>query len=295
MERKKDYILYTIIAVIVLIFAFTSGETFNKTGQQAGKTIKIGYNNYVENIAVSNLWKQLLDKKGYHVQLVRSEKAPLYAGLANGSIDISMEVWLPTTDKPYYDKYKNKVERHPDWYKGTYLGLVVPQYVKNVNTIDDLKTHKNMFLRNGSPSIVGIDAGASEMKLTQQAIRQYGIGYQLIQSSESAMLSELAKAYKQKKPIVVTLWNPHWAFNRYKLKYLKDPEAVYGHKESIYYLTRQGFSKQNPQIIKWMNRFQMSDKQLGDLILKVNKDGPEAGTKKWIKDNPKLIQKWLKG
>ncbi|RIV18583.1 hypothetical protein D2Q93_13945 [Alicyclobacillaceae bacterium I2511] len=50
----------------------------------------------------------------------------------------------------------------------------------------------------------------------------------LIASSSPAMLTALQRAYQQHKPIVVTLWSPHWAFTKYKLKYLSDPQHVFG-------------------------------------------------------------------
>ncbi|MFC7391596.1 glycine betaine ABC transporter substrate-binding protein [Scopulibacillus cellulosilyticus] len=293
MKRRTEYIIFAIAAIIVIVGSLFSGEKFTFNHKQ-NDTINIGYNNYVESVAVVHLWKQLLEKKGYHVQLTQSEKAPLYAGLANGSVDVSPEVWLPTTDKPYYDKYKNQIELHDAWYKGTNLGLVVPKYMKDINSIEDLNKHKKEFMRNGKPSIVGIDAGASEMKLTQKVIKDYGLDFNLIQSSESGMMSELAKAYKDKKPVVVTLWNPHWAFNAYKLKYLKDPKNIYGKPETIYYASRKGFKKDNPKVTKYLDQWYMTHKQLGDLILKIEKSSPEKGAKQWIRENPDLVKKWLK-
>ena len=53
----------------------------------------------------------------------------------------------------------------------------------------------------------------------------YGLtDWNLVESSTAAMLSELDKAIANKEPIVVTLWRPHWAFEKYNLRYLKDPK-----------------------------------------------------------------------
>ena len=49
------------------------------------------------------------------------------------------------------------------------------------------------------------------MNLTNKAMKKYDIKLKLVQSSEAALMSEL-KAYTKKKPIAVTLWNPHWGF-----------------------------------------------------------------------------------
>ncbi len=126
-------------------------------GQKSEKgTIKIAHNNYVENIAVCYLWKQILEEKGYRVELTQTEKAPLWTGVASGNMDMTLEVWLPHTDAPYYEKYKDRVELHEAWYKGTALGLVVPKYMKDVETISDLNRYKDQFKRETIPPLWGL-------------------------------------------------------------------------------------------------------------------------------------------
>lgn len=46
------------------------------------------------------------------------------------------------------------------------------------------------------------------MEMTEQAIKAYGLDYNLMISSEVAMISALDRAYRQEKPVVVTLWSP---------------------------------------------------------------------------------------
>ncbi len=292
MSEAKQYVIFVVIAALVLGFDLWGGIE-GKQAEEKGQ-IKIAHNNYVENIAVSHLWKQILEEKGYRVELVQTEKAPLWAGLAGGSADMAVEVWLPHTDKAYYEKYKDQVELHQPWYEGTALGLVVPEYVEEVETISDLNKHKELFRRGDQPAIVGIDSGASLMMLTEKAIQTYSLDYELIESSEPVMLSELDKAYKKKEPVVVTLWNPHWVFNKYKLKYLKDPEKVYGEPDTIYYVTRKGFKQEHPEVIKWMNRWEMDDNTLGELMKNMEEtDNPEQAVRQWLEKHRDLVNEWV--
>ncbi|OYD08426.1 glycine betaine ABC transporter substrate-binding protein [Paludifilum halophilum] len=292
MSRSKEWIVFAVIAALVIATSYLTGGTAGTVPGSEGN-IKIAHNNWAENIAVSHLWKQLLEEKGYRVQLIQTEKAPVWAGVADGSVDMLTEAWLPHTDKPYYKKYKKQIELHDAWYEGTGLGLVVPEYMENIDTIEDLKQNEDQFIRNGEPSIVGIDAGASLMRLSEKAIKEYRLDYNLIESSEPAMLSELDKAYKNKKPLVVTLWNPHWAFKKYDLKYLKDDKKVYGEGDTIYYATRNGFKNDHPEIVRWMDRWKMDDDSLGELILAIEESDPEKGTIKWIEENRDLVDQWL--
>ena len=294
MSEGKQFVIFAIIAALVLGFDLWGGIE-GKQVEEKGE-IKIAHNNYVENIAVSQLWKQILEEKGYRVELIQTEKAPMWAGVAGGSADMIVEVWLPHTDKPYYDKYKDRVEIHQPWYEGTALGLVVPEYVEEVETISDLNKHKDLFQREGKPSIVGIDSGASLMILTEKAIKSYQLDYELIESSEPVMLSELDSAYKKKEPVVVTLWNPHWVFNEYKLKYLTDPKKVYGEPDTIYYVTRKGFKDEYPEVINWMDQWEMDDGTLGELIKNMeDMDSPEQAVQEWLKNHREQVNKWIEG
>ncbi|WP_425467170.1 glycine betaine ABC transporter substrate-binding protein [Pseudalkalibacillus caeni] len=260
-------------------------------GTEEKGTLTFGLNNWAENIAVSNMWKVILEDKGYDVELKSMEKSPVWAGIAQGDLDVAAEVWLPTTDEPLYKEYKEDLVLGETWYKGTGLGLVVPEYM-DIDSIEQLNEKKDEL---GLEKIVGIDPGASLMKLTRTAMEEYNLNYELTESSGPAMMSELEKAYKDKDPIVVTLWNPHWAFAEYDLKYLEDPKKVYGEADDIYYMTRTGFEEDHPEVVKWMNNWQMDDQSLGNLMAVIkDTDDAEEGARKWIEDNQDLVDEWTK-
>jgi glycine betaine/proline transport system substrate-binding protein len=261
----------------------------NEGNGEAGGAIEIGLNNWSENIAVSNLWKIILEEEGYDVELTMSEKSPIWVGVANGDIDASLEVWLPNTDAPYYDEHEENVEIGETWFEATGLGLVVPEYV-DINSIEELNDNTEMF----NEEIVGIDAGASLTQLTEEAVEEYELDYDFLISSEPAMISELDTAYENEEPVVVTLWNPHWAFSAYDLKYLEDPDNVFGDSEDIHYMTRTGFGDDYEEIVEWWDNWEMDDETLGELMTYINEDDDEeAGAQRWLDDNRDLVDEWI--
>jgi len=148
-------------------------------------------------------------------------------------------------------------------------------------------------------TITGIDAGAGNMASTQKALSAYGLEnqkWQLQTSSTAAMTSTLGKAIADKRPIVVTGWQPHWMFTKYPIKFLKDPKNVYGKTEHINTIVRKGLKKSMPEAYTILDRFHWTPTEMSVVMLKVN-DGvdPQKAARDWIKANPKQVAKWTKG
>ncbi|UZE26078.1 glycine betaine ABC transporter substrate-binding protein [Pseudomonas sp. B21-056] len=260
------------------------------------KAISIGVNSWAENIAVANMWKILLEEKDYKVTLQNAGKIILYNSVAQGKIDVTFEVWLPTTDNAAYQSIKDKVQLIGPWLSEANLGLAVPDYV-DIKSIDELNAHKDEFQWRGRASIFGIDAGTGLMGLTDKAMAEYKLDYTLLPSSEAAMLQSLDRAMKRKEPIVVTLWKPHWVWAKKNLRYLDDPKKVYGTTDSIHGIAAQSFKADHPEAERWLQQWKMDEKSLGELMATINENGtstPEKGAKAWIDANRATVDAWLK-
>lgn len=100
---------------------------------------------------------------------------------------------------------------------GAKLGLVVPAYTyeDGIEDISDLNGNESLF----KGKIIGIDAGAGIMRITENDVMpHYGLdGYELTKSSDATMMTSLRQAIDAEEDIVVTLWDPHWAFGAYEL------------------------------------------------------------------------------
>lgn len=277
----------------LLLLTACSGDEESGSAEESTEekgSISIGMNNWAENVAVSNMWKLVLEEKGYDVSLEPVEKAILYEGLSSGDLDIGMEIWLPNTDKAFFDKYEEEIEWRETWYEGTDLALVVPSYMEDINSIEDLKANQELF----DSEIIGIDPGSSLMGLTEEVVSEYNLDYDLIPSSEPSMIAELKSRIEDEEPIVVTLWKPHWVFAEMDLKILEEPKNIYGDSEDILYATRQGLEDDHPEVVEWFDNFMLNDAQLGSLMAELNEaESEQAGAQAWIDDNRDLINEWI--
>lgn len=257
------------------------------------KAITIGeVEGWPEDIASTDLWQYLLQKRGYKVKLIQASIAPIFADVGQGKM-IYMDAWLPHDHGPYWQKIKGTSLMLSSWYTSpTTEGFVVPDYVKNVNSIPDLKTHASEF----NNRIVGIEAGAGEMRIAHKAVQAYGLPETLLTSSSPAMLAQLEKAELAHKPIVVTLWSPHWAFAKWHLKYLKDPKNLFGPPDHIWIVTPKSFVKDYPNVTKWLKAFRMNQTQVGSLELELKKypKNESKAVQVWISNNKSLVDGWFK-
>ncbi|WP_306319215.1 MULTISPECIES: ABC transporter permease/substrate binding protein [unclassified Streptomyces] len=293
-----------VVGVVVLalvaggmgMFGQNSGganPTAASTNVGQGKKVTIGYIPWDEGVASTFLWKEILEQRGFDAQVKQMDAGPLYTSLADGSVDFQTDSWLPTTHAQYWKKYGKKLEDLGSWYGPTSLELAVPSYMKDIKSMEDLKGQADKF----DGKITGIEASAGEMQLLKsKVLKEYGLDkeYKVVDSSTPAMLAQLKRAYTAKKPIVTTLWSPHWAYNDYKLTKLKDPKGAWGKGDGVHSLARKGFGKDFPEANKWIKNFKMSEKQLTSLEAEINKAGKgkqQDAVKTWLKKNPGFVNK----
>jgi len=248
--------------------------------------IVIGYINWDEAVVATELWRQALTASGYTVTAQEfTEVGPLFEGLSSGDLDFFLDGWLPITHQSYMDTYGDQLETLGTWNENAKLTVAVPAYV-DVNSLTELNANAELF----GGRIVGIEASAGLTEAVQNSsIPTYGItDLELETSSTTAMLTELDSAIAAEEPIVVTLWQPHWAYAKYELKNLEDPEFTLGEAETINTLARLGFSEEFADVAGALVTFAMSDEQLADLentVFAENDGDVQAGVSAWLEGN----------
>jgi glycine betaine/proline transport system substrate-binding protein len=286
------------VSALAMVAAGCSG-----TGSgEDDKTISIGaVPGWTDQTGTAHLLKNILEENGYTVEIKElSDNAPVFAGVANGDIDILSSTWPERTHKSYMDKYGDKFEDLGTYYEDAALYLAVPEY-SDIKSIDELPSHANEL----GGKVVGIEPGAGLTKLTKEsAFPKYGLDkdFKLVQSSTTAMITELKKATAAKEPIVVTLWKPFWVNQSIPVRALQDPKGAYGDTENLHSMGRPGFKEDFPEVAELIENFKLNDEQYGSLEdTMVNKFGQgqeEKAVAAWLKENPDFapaLAKHLKG
>lgn len=288
-SSKHHWKLWTgIVALLVMIGGGVINATVSKTS--SSKAINLVYVQWDSEVASTNVLAEAMREKGYKVNTTPLDNSVMWQSVATGQADGMVSAWLPNTHAAQYKKYKDQLTLLGPNLKGAKTGLVVPSYM-TVDSIEDLTNQADK-------TVTGIEAGAGVMKATKKAMSTYGLstnGWSLTPSSSGAMTVALGKAIKEHKDIVITGWSPHWMFQKYDLKYLKDPKNVYGSAETINTVVRKGFKEDNPEAYKILDKFNWTTSDMESVMLDIQKGKSEKqAAKAWIKAHPDKVNSWFK-
>ena len=231
--------------------------------QDQAEPIKIAvFNGWDEGVAVSELWKAVLEEKGIPVELEYADAAPVFEGLSTGDYDVTMDVWLPLTHADYLERYGDDIEKIGVWNDEAALTIAVNED-SPITSLEELAANAKTF----GNRIVGIEPGAGLTTATQESvIPQYGLeDMEYVTSSTPAMLSELKAATKNNEDIVVTLWRPHWAYDAFPMRDLEDPKGALGDAEELNIFGSSAFSADHPEVAGWLEGFTMDSELLFSL------------------------------
>lgn len=169
------------------IMAMTSGMA------DKGETVNIAYVQWDSEVASTHVIAEVLKNEGYHVTLTPLDNAVMWQTVANGNADFSTSAWLPVTHGQQYQKYKSKLDDLGPNLKGTKVGLAVPKYMTDVNSIEDLS-------KQADQKITGIEPGAGIMAAAQKTLKEYHnlSSWELVAASTGAMTTSLDQAIKKK-------------------------------------------------------------------------------------------------
>lgn len=306
MKKKRKF--YTMTAFAVIIFILAVGGIDQATATT--KTVRLSYVEWSETVAATNMVKTVIQEKlGYACEIIPMTADKMWQAVADGKVDGMVAAWLPTTHGHFYEQYKSQIIDLGPNLTGTQIGLVVPDvavgrqtassgqrnapYIK-AQSISDLKKYASRFNRR----IIGIDPEAGIMEKTRQAMREYGLyNYELIKGSEVSMTAELSNAIRKQRWIVVTGWEPHWKFGRWKLRFLKDPRNVYGGQEKIHTMVRSGLKDDMPDVYRFLDNFNWKPEELEQLMIWIkDDDGMYPGEKamRYMRYHSEQIDSWLK-
>lgn len=222
-----------------------------------------------------------------------------YVALREGNMDIFQGNWRPVQDEQYKEFFDDgSVEVLGQNLAGAKFTLAVPKYVADagVKSFGDLAAHADKF----ESKIYAIEPGSNQPLLDMVAEGRHGLaGWEIVESSEAGMLTQVQRFVPDQKWIVFLGWEPHPMNLNYELTYLSGGDVEYGPDfggATVHTLSRRGYAGECPNVAKFYSQlaFDLDYENRGmQMIMGDGQAAPDAA-KAMIAARPELLEGWLK-
>ena len=249
---SKFLVLLATLTLAIVLSACGNSQSNSSTQSKTelgDKTIEIPYIASDNSTARSLVIAEVLKKAGYDVTTTPvPASGPLYATVSASDDAFHASGIFPETDKRYYDKFKDTLTLYDDKHLINHVnvGLAVPKYVQNIDSIKDLKDDKD-FGKSVDWTIQGTDNRNGVMQQTNDELDRDDLSkYSLDKSSDQ-------EQFKNSKSIsTTTTYSFHingtkLVFEKLDVKMLKDPDKIYGNnKQHIDLVFNHNFKEKHP-------------------------------------------------
>ncbi len=252
--------------------------------------------------ATTAIASNVLEGLGYSPKASVLSVPITFESLSNGDIDAFLGLWLPTQEsmiKPYFEK--GSIDRVTSNLEGAKYTLAVSKSAHDagVKSFSDLDKFGDKF----DKKIYAIEPGNDGNQIIIDMIQKdaYGLGdWEIVESSEAGMLSQVQRAVSRKKWVVFLGWEPHPMNRRFDIAYLSGGDDFFGPNyggATVYTLAPKGYTQKCPNVGQFLKNLKFSlatENEIMGYMLDEGMD-PNAAAKKLIKQNPELLEKWLAG
>ena len=266
------------------------------------KIVRFSDVGWTDITSTTALTSTVLKGLGYTPKVTILSVPVTFASLKNKDIDIFLGLWLPSMaadEKPYRED--GSVERVRANLQGAKYTFSVPKYVYEAGIKDfaDIAKYKDKL----DGKIYGIEPGNDGNRLIQTMIDTNAFelkGWKLVESSEQGMLSQVKRAVRNKDWIVFLGWEPHPMNTNFDIAYLTGGDDYFGPNlggATVYTNIRKGYLKQCPNVGQLLKNLEFTltmENQVMGMILDEGLE-PEKAASAWLKQNPGVLEKWLKG
>ena len=280
--------------------ALATAALFVSTAQADDQTLDFGVPAWPGITVKTAIAEQLLNPLGYETSTQEIGLQVIYQGIESGDIDAFLGAWLPA-QREMFDPRKESgvlidVANNVD---GAQMTLAVPEYLfeDGLQSFADLDDYRDQL----DGEIHGFGAGSAASEILNNAIDNdtWGLGdWQLVDTSEVGMLSAARDAISREEPIVWVGWTPHWMNLELPMRYLEDPEDLFGEnngESDVLTLLRGDYAEANPNVVTFFEQFTFSAEEQSWMIQAFGQEERDLAdvAEQWIVDHPERIEAML--
>ncbi len=294
MTAKSGMKTTLIAATSVLVLSAASA--FAAESQSCGtvRFADVGWTDITATTAASSV---VLKGLGYKTETSVLSVPVTYTSLKNKDIDVFLGNWMPSMAadvQPFLDD--KSVESITENLTGAGYGIVVSQdaFDAGVKSLSDLKANAEKF----EDTIYGIEPGNDGNRIILDWIDSGDLeGFELVESSEAGMISQVQKAMKDGEWVAFLGWTPHPIMGAMNIAYLDGMgDSGFG-AATVHTNVRAGYVEECPNVGKFLTNLKFTLDMENVIMGKILDEGedPDKAATDWLKANPAALDGWLAG
>lgn len=315
--------LTALVAVVALAAGIAACGGSSGSGESAVESedpIIITLHDWTGQLINSNVMAAVLEEAGYNVELVQADYLAQFAGLETGDLHLAMEIWATTgqeamdaslmTGKTVNFGDTGMVAREEWWY---------PEYMKaRCPGLPDWTALKACASEFATPETAPkgryLGGPVTWGGFDEERVDALDLNFEVVHAgTDAALFAELESAYAREAPIVLWVYQPHWAPVKFKGEFVEFPpytpecytDPAWGSTPLAYDCGKPvgpiwkvgwaGIADKWPGAAKIIEAFTISNDEVGAMVSMVDLDGDsvESVVAKWMADNSSVWKAWI--
>jgi glycine betaine/proline transport system substrate-binding protein len=289
----------SILSMLCASMFLVSGHA-NAAEPESCKTVRVaepGWNDLAFTTGTSMV---VLRALGYDAQSSILGIEVIYQSMKNKDLDAFLGYWDPSMVN-YFKAYKDEgsVETIVKNLEGAKYTFAVPAYVWDAGVKDFKDMQK--FADKFGKKVYGIDAGSNQPMVDAVADPSLGLGgWEVVESSEVGMLTEVERAVRKNEFVAFLGWAPHPMNTLFDIKYLTGGDKQFGPDfgaATVSTQVRKGYVAECPNVGRLLQNlaFDIDYENKGMKYLITDGKTAEEAATLMIKAEPQRLDKWLAG
>lgn len=268
---------------------------------EACREVRIADGGYSDNVAQNGLVAAVIEGLGYQANIQLLAIPVVLESLKNGRVDVFLDAWSPAIDpqtKPYIEA--GEVIRLKTTLTDAKYTLAVPAYAYDAGLKTFADIHK--FREQLEGKLYGLEPGNDSNLNIEKMITSNDFelgGFELVESSEQAVLSQLRKSVRSQAWMVFPAWSPHPMNIEFDIRYLAGGDKYYGPNfgaAEVFTITRKNYVEDCPNIGRFFQNLEFTSDMESAVMKSIaeGSDFKDAG-RDYLKAHPDVVPAWLEG
>ncbi|MCK0101431.1 ABC transporter substrate-binding protein [Pseudohalocynthiibacter sp. F2068] len=283
--------------------------------------IKLTTHDWTGQIVNTYIMGEVLKKAGYNIEYVQADYIAQFAGLKTGDLHVAMEIW-ETTGREAMDEAtatgnvvnvgESGMMAVEEWWYPSYMEEVCPG-LPNWEALNDCA--QEFATPETAPLGRYLGGPVTWGGFDDERVEALGMDFEVVHAgTDAALFAELESAYQRKAPIVLWLYDPHWAPTKYEGSFVEfpayssecysdpsvgiNPSAAYDCGKPtgpIWKVAWSGVADKWPGAAAAIEAFTISNADVGSLVAKVDLEGVsiEDVVAEWMAANEATWSTWI--